>query len=82
MSLLKNYRLILVNKLQILVKQWSQLVIKTQMAGPPPTPEFQVGRSGWSLRICVSEKALGDVDMAVHGPHLKNHCLKALYLLQ
>ena len=46
MSLLKNCRLILVNKLQILVKQWSQLVIKTQTAGPPD-PRV----SGWSVWV-------------------------------
>ena len=46
MSFLKNYRLVLVNQLQSLVKQWSQLVIKIQTAGPPSS-----GDSGWSVWV-------------------------------
>lgn len=79
MSFLKNYRLVHVNQLQVLVKQWSQLVIKTQRLGPP-AQEIQVGRSGWSLGICISDKAPGDVGMAGSGTTFEEP-LKAVCLL-
>lgn len=65
MSLLKNYRLVLRNQLQLLLKQWPQLV-KTQGAGPPPQ-SFRLVGLGWSLRICISRKVPGDVDIAGSG---------------
>ena len=72
MSFLKNYRLVLVNQLQSLVKQWSQLVIKIQTAGPPSS-----GDSGWSVWVEPGNLFLIRPQVMlvwlVQGPHLKNH---------
>ena len=56
------------------------MLLKYRRLGPP-AQEIQVGRSGWSLGICISDKAPGDVGMAVSGTTFEEP-LKAVCLLQ
>lgn len=48
--------------------------VKTQISGPPPTPEAQISGSGWGLRTCLLNKVQVVLMLLIWRPHFENLC--------